>query len=170
MNLPLLLFLFLGLELAFVSFIDIRYRKISNNWSILNIVLYLACLVVFPTLYKFNIETFFFPLVFLGVGFFLFLLKVMGGGDSKYLFSFFLLVPEIYHEVFFLKLIYSTIAIGVYLLIYNSIKNFDKLLVALAMKDIKEIKSLYGTKFAYAPVIAISWIAFGWEIRKSLTF
>jgi prepilin peptidase CpaA len=166
----LALFIFLALELLFVSYIDIRYRKISNYWSLLNIVLFFLCLFVYPQLYKFNFVTFFYPTVFLGVGFALFTLKIMGGGDSKFLFSFFLLVPEVYHEVFFLKLIYSTIAIGLYLLIYNSIKNFDKLCMSIKLKDIKGIKSLYGTKFAYAPVIAISWVTFGWEIRKFLKF
>jgi prepilin peptidase CpaA len=92
----------------------------------------------------------------------------MGGGDSKFLFSFFLLVPEAFHESFFLKLIYSTIAIGLYLLIYNTIKNFDKLSLSLKIMDMKGVKGVYGTKFAYAPVIAISWIAFGWEIRSQL--
>ena len=91
----------------------------------------------------------------------------MGPGDSKYLFSFFLLVPETYHELFFMKLVYSTIAIGLYLLIYNTVKNFDKLLEAVRIGNIEKVKSVYGTKFAYAPVIAISWIAFTWDILRS---
>jgi prepilin peptidase CpaA len=155
---------------VFVSYIDIRYRKISNYWSLLNIVLYLSLLFVFPSLYRFNFVTFFYPAVFLGVGFFLFILKIMGGGDSKYLFSFFLLVPEFYHELFFMKLVYSTIAIGLYLLIYNTIRNFDKLTNAIRIMDVNGIKGVYGTKFAYAPVIAISWIAFGWEIRNQFIY
>lgn len=130
--------------------------------------MFFACLFVYPSLYKFNFVTFFYPTVFLGVGFFLFALKIMGGGDSKFLFSFFLLVPEVLHESFFLKLIYLTIAIGLYLLIYNTIKNFDKLSLSLKIMDMKGVKGVYGTKFAYAPVIAISWIAFGWEIRSQL--
>lgn len=157
---------FLGVELAIASYIDIKYRKISNYWSLLNIVLFFACLLVFPSLYSFTFSTFFYPLVFLGVGFILFTLKIMGGGDSKFLFSFFLLVPEAYHELFFLKLIYSTIAIGLYLLIYNTTKNFDRLVSAIRIMNVQSIKSVYGTKFAYAPVIAISWVAFSWDVLK----
>ncbi len=168
MKFPLVLLLFLGAELAIASYIDIKYRKISNYWSLLNIVLFLACLFVFPTLYSFTFSTFFYPLVFLGVGFILFTLKIMGGGDSKFLFSFFLLVPESFHELFFLKLIYSTIAIGLYLLIYNTAKNFDKLLAAVRVMNVPGIKSVYGTKFAYAPVIAISWVAFSWDMIRDL--
>ena len=133
-------------------------------------MIFLGCLFVYPQLYKFNFVTFFYPTVFLVVGFFLFVLKIMGGGDSKFLFSFFLLVPEFFHEAFFMKLVYSTIAIGLYLLPYNTFKNFDKLSESLKTMDVKGIKGVYGTKFAYAPVIAISWIAFGWEVRNKLIF
>lgn len=170
MKLSFYLFVFLAIELAFVSYIDIRYRKISNYWALLNFVLFISLLFVFPMFYKFNFVTFFYPTVFLGVGFFLFVLKIMGGGDSKFLFSFFLLVPEAFHEAFFMKLVYSTIAIGLYLLLYNTFKNFDKLSLSLKTMDLKGIKGVYGTKFAYAPVIAISWIAFGWEIRNQFIF
>ncbi|MEC7274978.1 MAG: prepilin peptidase [Bdellovibrionota bacterium] len=166
MNFPLVLLVFLAVELAVVSYIDIKYRKISNYWSLLNISLFVASLFVFPKFFFFSFSTFFYPLVFLGVGFFLFTLKIMGGGDSKFLFSFFLLVPEMYHELFFLKLIYSTIAIGLYLLIYNTAKNFDKLALSVKIMDVRGIKSVYGTKFAYAPVIAISWVAFSWDVLK----
>lgn len=125
---------------------------------------------LFPAYYKFNFVTFFYPTVFLGVGFLLFVLKIMGGGDSKFLFSFFLLIPELYHEVFFMKLVYSTTAIGLYLLLYNTFRNFDKLSTSIRIMDMKGIKGVYGTKFAYAPVIAISWVAFGWEIRNKFIY
>jgi prepilin peptidase CpaA len=167
---PAVLLIVLMIELSVVSYLDLKYRKIANLWSIFNLILYFLCLVVYPNLFSFSFQTFFYPLVFLGVGFFLFVLKIMGGGDSKFLFTFFLLVPEPYHEQFFLKLIYSTIAIGLYLLIYNTSRNFDKLRNATVRMDFKAFKSVYGTKFAYAPIIAISWIVFGWEVRNILKF
>ncbi len=167
---PVILFIVLIFELIAVSYLDLKYRKIVNLWSLFNFVLYLFCLFLYPGLFSFSFQTFFYPLVFLGVGFILYALKVMGGGDSKFLFTFFLLVPETYHEQFFLKLIYSTIVIGLGLLLYNTFKNFDKLKSALTRMDLKAVKGLYGTKFAYAPIIAISWVVFGWEIRKILKF
>jgi len=167
---PAILLIVLMIELAVVSYLDLKYRKIANLWSLFNLALYGVCLFLYPSLFSFSFQTFFYPLVFLGVGFILFALKIMGGGDSKFLFTFFLLVPEPYHEQFFLKLIYSTIAIGLYLLIYNTSKNFDKLKSATLRMDFNSFKSVYGTKFAYAPIIAISWIVFGWEVRKILTF
>ena len=167
---PIVLFIVLMIELLIVSYLDIKFRKIANIWSLFNLVLYTLCLFLFPDLFSFSFQTFFYPLVFLGVGFILFALKIMGGGDSKFLFTFFLLIPEPNHEQFFLKLIYLTIAVGLSLLAYNTIKNFDKLKVAIIRKDSKAFRSVYGTKFAYAPLIALSWIIFGWEIRNILKF
>lgn len=165
---PLLLFFFLFLELIFVSYLDFKYKKIKNIWSVLNLIVFIICIFVYPNLFLISFDTFFYPIVFLGVGFVLFTLKVMGGGDSKFLFSFFLLVPEAFHEVFFMKLIYSTIMIGLILLLFNTIKNFDKLIELTKYRQFNRYKEVYGTKFAYAPVIGISWIIFGWEIRKLL--
>lgn len=170
MKFPLALYLYLFIQLIAVSFIDIKYRKISNYWSLLNIFLFFILIFAFPAYFKFSFSTFFYPLAFLGVGFLLFVLKIMGGGDSKYLFSFFLLIPEIFHEPFMLKLFYSTIVIGFSLLIYNTIRNFDKIYLSIRIMDVRGIKSAYGTKFAYAPVIAVSWIVFGWELRNKFTF
>lgn len=167
---PVILFIVLMLELLIVSYLDLKYKKIANIWSLFNLVIYGVCLLIFPTLFSFSFQTFFYPLVFLGVGLLLFALKIMGAGDSKFLFTFFLLVPEPYHEQFFLKLIYSTIVIGLYLLFYNTFKNFDKIKNALIRMDIRAFKNVYGTKFSYAPIIALSWIIFAWEIRKILRF
>jgi len=167
---PLLIFLFLCLELIIISYIDVKKRKISNYWSLINILLFLVCLFVYPDSYRLSLATFFYPLAWLFVGFFLFAFKIMGGGDSKYLFSFFLLVPEAFHEFFLLKLIYSTVVVGLILLIFNTLKNFDTLKQSIAMKDVSYFKQIYGTRFSFAPVIALSWMIFGWEIKSLLKF
>ena len=167
---PLGYFIFLSIELLIISYLDIKYKKISNYWTILNLVSFCICLVVYPSIYKFSLETFFYPFAWLFVGFFLFALKIMGGGDSKFLFSFFLLVPESYHEPFLMKLIYATVIVGLSLLIFNTVRKFDTLKLAFITRDISQIKRVYGTKFTFAPVIALSWMIFGWEIRSILKF
>jgi prepilin peptidase CpaA len=167
---PLALFIFLTIELILISYIDIKYKKIYNAWSILNIVSFILCLLIYPSLFEFSLNTFFYPLAWLFVGFILFALKVMGGGDSKFLFSFFLMLPEAFHEPFLMKLIYSTVIVGLCLLIFNTFKKFDNLKVAFLTRDISGIKKIYGTKFSFAPVIALSWMIFGWEIRSILKF
>ena len=167
---PLVLYIFLFIQLSIISYLDLKYKKISNYWSLLNIVIYGACLVAYPNVYEFSLDTFFYPLAWLFVGFFLFAIKIMGGGDSKYLFSFFLVIPESFHEPFLMKLIYSTVIVGLFLLIFNTLRKFDTLKVAFATKDLRQVKTIYGTKFSFAPVIALSWMIFGWEVRSILKF
>ncbi len=167
---PLTLFIFLSLELLIISYIDIKQRKISNYWTLLNLVIFILCLFVYPHNYDFSLNTFFYPFAWLFVGFFLFALKIMGGGDSKFLFSFFLMIPESFHEPFLMKLIYSTVIVGFSLLVFNTIRKFDILSVALMTRDASQFKRVYGTKFSFAPVIALSWMIFGWEIRSILKF
>lgn len=170
MAFPLTLFIFLSIELLIISYIDLKQRKISNYWSILNLVAFIICLFVYPDSYDLSLNTLFYPFAWLFVGFFLFALKVMGGGDSKFLFSFFLMIPEAYHDPFLMKLIYSTVVVGLFLLSFNTIRKFDILSVAIMTKDVSQFKKIYGTKFSFAPVIALSWMIFGWEIRSILKF
>jgi prepilin peptidase CpaA len=167
---PLTLFIFVMIEVLIVGYLDFKYKKIMNLWTILNMLIYLLSLLIFPNYYFFNIATFIWPLGFLIVGFVLFVLKIMGGGDSKFLFSFFLLIPVRLHEVFFLNLIYATIVVGFLMLIFNTVKNFDKLILAYTYKNLGYVKDVYGTKFAYAPIIGLSWMLFGWEIRSVFVY
>ncbi len=167
---PIILYIFLLCQLIVISYLDLKYKKILNLWSLLNIVIFIGCLFIYPTEYKFSLITFFYPLAWLFVGFFLFAIKIMGGGDSKYLFSLFLLIPESFHEPYLMKLIYSTVVVGLFLLIFNTLRKFDTLKIALLTRDIKQVKTIYGTRFSFAPVIALSWMIFGWEIRSVLKY
>ena len=165
---PLPIYLFILIELAVVSYGDIRTNKIPNMWSILNLIAFIALLFVAPELYKFKLETFAFSAAFLAVGFVLFLLKIMGGGDSKYLFSLFLLVPLNLHEKVFYYLLLSTVIIGGFLLIQNTLKNFKPIWKAVLDGNTRRVKSFFGTKFSYAPVILVTWIWIGFTIRAKL--
>ena len=158
-------YLFLFCQLIFVGWVDYQTKKVSNYWFLINLSFYVLFLCFFPQGYPFSWETFFYPFVFLLVGFGLFCAKIMGAGDTKYLFSFFLLIPVKFHESFFLLLLYSTMAIGFALFFYNTFKNIDKIRTAFMLKDISLIKGVYGKKFAYTPVIAVTWVLFGWKIR-----
>ncbi len=161
-------YLFLFLELVFVGWIDLKYKRISNWWSIINLILFVLLMIFFPQVYAFKFATFFFSLAFLFVGFILFLLKIMGAGDVKYLFTFYLLVPSGYHENTFLALLYVTISVGVVLLSYNTLKNLNRLWYALIFRDVQMIKFVFGKKFSFAPIILASWIWFGWEKRLEI--
>lgn len=162
---PLTVFIFLSIQLLFVAYADLKTRTISNFWILINVAVYVLLLVIFPKVYSFNLNTFIFPLAFFVVGFVLFFLKIMGGGDSKYLSSMFLLVPVDFQDTTFIYLLYTTILVGSTLIVFNVLKNFDKIIFMARMYDISGIKRIFGKKFTYAPVIFIAWMWFGWQNR-----
>ena len=145
-------------------------KKISNTWMIFNIILYLVFLMIFPNQYVFNFSTFVWPIGFFTAGFILFLMRVMGGGDSKYLATFYLLIPQKLHEEAFLSLAVATVLVGGSVFIKNLLNNINKIAMAWQTKNISVIRGVFGKKFAFAPVIFISWIWFGWKIRGSIFF
>ena len=98
----------------------------------------------------------------------LFLVKIMGGGDSKYLFSIYLLIPIALQDSAFLNLVYSTLFLGGIIFITNIIRNFDKIIDAIKSKDMGSLRIIIGRKFSFSPIILISWIFFGWENYKLL--
>ncbi len=163
---PITVFVFIFVQLIYVSYIDIQLRKIANAWSIGNLFLYLVLLFFFPTHYAFNLETFLFPIGIFGAGFLLFILKIMGGGDSKYLASLFLLIPVRFQEEAFISLSVVTVIVGLSVFITNILKNWDFIVQAFKDGNVLQIKKIFGKKFAFAPVILISWIFLGWKIKK----
>lgn len=163
---PITVYIFLSIQLLFVAYHDLKTRTISNFWLLINFFVYLNLLWIFPEIYFFNLYTFVFPLAFFVVGFVLFYLKIMGGGDSKYLSSMFLLVPVSYQDSTFTYLLYTTILVGSTLIVFNILKNFDKIIFMARVYDIGGIKRIFGKKFTYAPVIFIAWMWFGWQNRN----
>ncbi|MCO4753808.1 MAG: prepilin peptidase [Bacteriovoracaceae bacterium] len=162
---PWPIYLFILIELVAVSYGDIKTNKIPNLWSIINLGAFSVLLLAAPQYYTLAPQTFLYSVVFLFVGFVLFLLRIMGGGDSKFLFTFFLLVPVSMHERTFYHLLLSTVLIGTFLLVQNTLSNWKTLIFALRTKDIKTVKSCFGTKFSYAPVILIAWLWMGWNLK-----
>lgn len=156
-----IVYLIILIELIFVGYFDFKYKKISNRWSVFNLILFIAFVFTLPELYQFSWQAMFFPLVFFVITFFLYLARIMGAGDSKFLFTFYMIIPAQYQESVFLYQAYLTIAIGGSLLIFNTAKNFDKLKLAFIYHDLSLVKNVYGKKFAYAPVILGAWIWFG---------
>lgn len=165
---PFSIYFFLLIQLAAVSYLDILYKKISNVWFILNLILFVILTLFYSEFYKLNFNTLYFSLVFLLVGIFLFAVKIMGAGDSKYLVSFYLLVPVSLQEEAMIYLLYSTCLIGGGVFLYNLKKNWSKIKEAAIKRDIKTFKEQFGKKFAFAPVILLSWILLGWKIKEKI--
>ena len=161
MQIHLSLYIFLLIELSFVAFLDFKYRVIKNYWSVINLIIALVLFVSQSSLYPFSLGTFQFSIAFFIVGFLLYLLNVMGGGDSKFLATFFLLIPLNQQEAVFYYLLLITIIIGLAFFLKNIIINFEKLINGLKMKNKQMVKECFGTKFPYAPVIWVTWIWMG---------
>jgi prepilin peptidase CpaA len=163
---PVSVYFYLLIQLIFVSYGDIKTKKIPNLWAILNILSFFIFIFIFPEYYQFKLPVFIYSFTFLGVGFILFLLKIMGAGDVKYLFSLFPLIPFKIQDHLFVYLLISTVIVGVFLLSSNTIRNFKEIRICLNEKRFLDLKKFYGKKFSYAPVILLSWIflaVFKWK-------
>lgn len=160
----LTIYLFIFIQLLIVSYLDIKTKKISNLLSIINIVFFIVLAIMFSDQYPIRLNTFIYSFVFLGVGFGLFLLKIMGGGDAKYLSTIFLIIPYQQHEKTLELLLFSTIIIGSFVFIRNIIENIEDINRALKEQRLEDIKRIFGKKFAFAPVIFIAWTWLGVEI------
>lgn len=158
------LYIFILFKLLLITWGDIKFRRIPNLWSLFNIVLAIALFLLYPEKYIFALDSFQFSMAFFVVGFLLFYLKIMGGGDSKYLATFFLLVPSVYQDRLFYYLLIATVMIGIITFANNTISNWQKISLSFKNKDLQGVKSCFGTKFAYAPVILISWLIFGYTL------
>lgn len=158
--------IFLGIltQLIVVAWIDLKTKKISNLWPILNAILSIVLHVGVANLYPLSWELALFPVGFLLIGFFLYLFHVMGAGDSKYLASLFLVVPLEYHLTFFTYLIKATITIGLLLLTVTLFRHGRKLKAYLIGQYWQGIIETIRSRFSYAPVILLAWLLFGVEL------
>ena len=159
-----LIFGLILIQLIAVGWIDYRTEKISNNWVVLNIVVSVLLHVFLGNLYPLSWEVLIFPLGFIIIGFLLFLMHIMGAGDSKYLASLFLIIPLEYQILFFEKLVLSTIFTGSILLLYKIITHREKLKAYFISRYWGGIKQTIQSRFSYAPVVTVAWILLGFNI------
>lgn len=160
------LFTLVLFQLLVVGWIDFKTKKISNRWVLFNLVWALGLYLGWNGLYPFNWEIFIFPVSFVFIGFFLYLIKIMGAGDSKYLASLFLIVPLEFHMLFFEKLLIATICTGAILLTYRILKNGAKLKAYLINHYWEGIRLTLQSRFSYAPVIFLAWVMLGFDIWR----
>ena len=155
------LYLFLLIELLAVAWLDFKYQKIANLWGYLNIAVFFMMIFFFKENIYFSFSLFLYPVIFFLVGFLFYLLRIMGGGDSKYLVTFFLIVPKSFHEDFLFSLLMVTIIVGGSQFIYNSVKGRQYIIDFFTYKQVSYLRKCYGKKFPFAPLILLSWIIFG---------
>ena len=160
------IFAVIMVELIIVGWIDLKTCKISNRWIIINIIISAGLHVAYKDIYPFTLETLIFPLGFITVGFFLYLLNIMGAGDSKFLASLFLIIPLQYHLMFFEKLVLSTVAVGATMLVFRIMRNARTLKAYYLSRYWAGIKETLRSRFSYAPVICIAWMLMGFILWK----
>lgn len=159
-------YLLILIELVIVSWIDIRTKKISNSWFFLNLLLGIIFYLTFTDYYHFEWTLFILPVSWLIIGFFLFLSKIMGAGDSKFLASFFLIVPVQFHLELFENLIYSTIVVGLVTFLIKVLQDFKKIKAYAFTHYWQGLKEMIGSRFSYGPVILLAWLMLGFRIWK----
>jgi prepilin peptidase CpaA len=148
-------------ELLYVAWVDLRTHQIPNAWALVHVgvapVLYLSTGPFYPLSW----EALIFPIGFIVFGFLLYLVNIMGAGDSKYLASLFLLVPPEYHLPLFEKLVVTTAITGALLLAYRSAANRRSLRAYVLAGHWAGVRQLLRSRFSYAPVITLAWIIWG---------
>ena len=160
---PTSTFIFLFIEILAVTYLDLKVRKIPNSFAILNLIFFTYLILYQKAFYSFAWEHFAYSIIFLIIGFFLFTLKVMGGGDSKFLASFFLTIPTNYQDFFLLNLLWTTIIVSGILFLINIIENFVRIIKHIRAREFSNIKNYFGKKIPFAPVILMAWIWLGLE-------
>lgn len=154
---------YISLQIAVVAWFDFRTKKISNIWPLTNLLFFIVLPFIWPSTYQHHLEVWFVPLAFLVVGFVLFKLDVMGAGDSKYLFSLFLLVPQPHHEELLMCLLMVTVIVGGTLLLWRVITRWQEF-YRLIITRVGSLKDFLGGKFTYGPVIFAAWVWFLYEV------
>jgi prepilin peptidase CpaA len=149
------------IELLLVAWIDLQTKKISNYWSIANFFVGVFLVLLLPLNHPFSIELLYFPVGFVVIGFCLFLAGIMGAGDSKFIATFFLMIPVGLHLPFFEKLLISTILVGALLLLFRVSTNFSTFRAYLISRHFRGIRELVRSRFSYAPVILLAWVLTG---------
>lgn len=152
------IFIAILIQLVTVTWIDVRDKKISNYWILINIALSILFHLFFREIYPLSWEILIFPVGFIAIGFFLFVLGIMGAGDSKYLASLCLVIPLNYHLAFLEKLVVSTLIVGFVLLSIKILKNFSDVKTYLLSGYWSGLRSVIKSRFSYAPVILLTWI------------
>ena len=145
---PLTVCAFLLIELIVVAYCDIKSKKVFNVWSLLNILLYVVFIIIFDDIYSLEKSALFIPIAWIVVGLFLYKWNIMGAGDSKYLCTFFLLIPPGIQGEMFLCLALCTLLIGAPLFFVKLYKMYWK------------YKNHVNKKITYAPIILLSYIIF----------
>jgi prepilin peptidase CpaA len=152
------------IQLIWVSWVDLKTKKISNNWFMINAFLAIVAYITLPQMYHLTLNALILPFTIVMVGFLFYILRIMGAGDSKYLAGLFLLVPIEFHFQFLEELLKSTLFTGAILLISRMVVRFSEIKVLFLTLHWRGMVGVVSSRFSYAPVILLAWILLGLKI------
>lgn len=155
----LLWFVFLLIELSLVSWLDFKYRKITNPWSAINIVLWIVSSWFW---WGFSWQALLWPAAVLFLGFMLFAVNIAGAGDVKFFSTFTLLLPPSMQGDWLFVLMYSSAAVGLLIIVKNAIKNRRSILQWMWERHTPFFSLLVGGKTILAPVAWMAWVIWGY--------
>lgn len=156
------LFYLIACQLIIVSIIDLKIKKISNYWTLVNILVAVSFYLLGDVSFEWKVLIF--PLGSIIIGFVLFLLRIMGAGDSKYLASLFLVLPWTYQQKYLENVLLSTILVGGILLITKVALRFSRIKGYALSFHIKGVLQEIRSHFSYAPVLLLAWLLLGKEL------
>lgn len=151
------------LELAIISFIDIKTKKISNLWSIGQLVAAVLLYFSFDT-YQWSWTVLVYPLIWFVIGFGLFIIGIMGAGDSKLIASLYFLIPLSLHHVMLEKILISTIVVGFMNFSIKIIRDFRTIKAYALSAYWQGFWAKMKSSFSFAPVVMMAWILLGVQL------
>jgi prepilin peptidase CpaA len=154
---------FIFIELIIISIIDIQTKKISNFWSLGHVFVAMA-LYLISRHYTWSWPVLIYPIAWLILGFTLFLLGIMGAGDSKLLGSLYLIIPIGFHHLMLEKLIISTLVVGFMNLTLKIAKDFRTIKAYALSGHWPGLWEKMKSRFSYAPVVLMAWILMGVQL------
>lgn len=147
-----IVFVFICIELCLVSYQDIKKKKISNFYTLINILIAIF-LYGFDESYQLrNFSFLIYPLGFFVFGFVLFYFGIMGGGDSKLMTSLCLILPQTFHKFFFENIVILTLLTSLILIMLRFLKSNHSII------------KMRKTYYSFAPVILFAWVLTGKKI------
>jgi len=154
---PIIISSLLIVILIVVSILDLKTKKIPNYWSLVNLILALISHFIFSNYHSLSWSYFLIPLGFLLFGFILFALKIAGGGDVKFLFTFLYMLKGDYQLEFLYCLALTTVVVALTAILTRLVRRYTELIIALKTKTFR-IVDFVGGKLIFSPVYLVAFI------------
>ncbi len=148
---------YLLVQTAAVAVLDLKTKKISNIWPVLNCALALILFIALPKVYFTSWQGWPLWIILVAVCVWLYAQRIMGAGDVKYLFSFFLVLPPAFRGEVLNILSLVIIVVGGYWLLKKVWGQWYYLLNLWSLGENQEILRLIHGKNVFAPLVFLAW-------------